>query len=172
MKLIIFLLILGAAAYFAPVPIAHVEGTIEIMSNRDRVWGVLGDLTSGRLWDPIMKEPKLVSEVKSGIGTTRTAASVIVKTTEKVTEWVPYNRMAFEVTHEPKVTKFETSTMEMTPGGGDATRVRWTIDYQMAGGYLGFLGDRFVLGRFHQGRIDQGLANLKRYAETGEPSNY
>ena len=42
------------------------------------------------------------------------------------------------------------------------------MDYQMNGGYVGNLADRFLLGSAHQGRIDDGLARLKRYSETGD----
>ncbi len=172
MKLLIFVLVLGAAAYFAPGPVAHIEGDIEIAASRDRVWTVLSDISGARLWDPLMKETKIVSETQTGVGAARAASGALVKSREKVIDWVPYNKIVFEVTHEPKVTKFETSTMEVTPGGGANTRVRWGLDYQMAGGYLGYLADKVVLGSIHQGRVDSGLSNLKRYAETGEPSNF
>jgi hypothetical protein len=66
------------------------------------------------------------------------------------------------------LTKFETSRMVLTPSGLDGTHVSWTLDYQMNGGYLGNLADRFLLASAHRGRVDEGLARLKRYAETGE----
>jgi hypothetical protein len=171
-KLLIFLLLLGAVAYFAPGPVAHIESDIEISASRDRVWTVVSDLSGARLWDPLMKETKLVGDVKTGIGAARGASGALVKTQEKVIDWVPYNKIVFEATHDPKVTKFESSTIEVTPGGSATTRVRWAMDYQMAGGYLGFLADKVALGSIHQGRVDTGLSNLKRYAETGEPANY
>ena len=63
------------------------------------------------------------------------------------------------------------ATIELEPNG-NGTRVQWSMEYQMNGGYLGVLADKVLLGQAHQGRIDQGLANLRRYAETGEPANF
>jgi len=169
-KFLILLALLGAAAWFVPAPVSHVEGDIEISATRDRVWTILSDVSSARLWDPQMRDLTLVSDAKTGIGTERASHGPVVKTREKVTEWVPYNKLAFEVAHDPALTRFETSRLEMTPLGADGTRLRWTLDYQMNGGYLGNLADRFLLGSAHQGRIDDGLARLKRYAETGDVS--
>ena len=169
MKLLVFLAVILAAAWFLPAPVTHVENEIDISAPRDRVWTILSDVTSARLWDRQMREVTLVSQAKSGMGTERvSAAGPVVKTREKVTEWIPYNRLGFEVTHDPKLTKFETSRLEVTPSGATGTRVRWSLDYQMNGGYLGNLADQFLLGGTHKGRIDDGLARLKRYAETGD----
>jgi uncharacterized membrane protein len=169
MKLLILLVLLGAVAYFAPAPLGHAEQAIEIGTDRNRVWTVLADVSSARLWDPGMKDLKIVSDTKTGPGTERFASGALVKTRETVKDWIAYNRMVLDVTHDPKITKFETSTITIEPGersGG--TRVRWALDYQMAGGYLGHFADKFLLGSVHAGRISDGLANLKRYAETGE----
>jgi uncharacterized membrane protein len=167
-KLLILLAVLVAAAWFAPAPVSHVEGDIEISAPRDRVWSILSDVSGARLWDARMRDVTLVSEAKTGVGTERASHGPIVKTREKVTEWVPYNSLAFEVVHDPRLTRFETSKIEITPVGANGTRVRWSLDYQMNGGYLGNLADRFLLASTHQGRIDDGLPRLKRYAETGE----
>jgi hypothetical protein len=114
-----------------------------------------------------MKDMKILSEIKTGPGTLRYAAGPLVKTTETVKDWIAYNRITFEVAHDPKITKFETSTISIEPGEGSGTRVRWTLDYRMTGGYLGHFADKFLLGSVHAGRISEGLSNLKRYTETG-----
>ena len=168
MKLLVLLAVLVAAAWFAPAPVSHVEDAIEISAPRDRVWTILSDVTSSRLWDRHMRDVTIVSDAKSGTGTTRASGGPIVKTRETVREWVPYNRLAFDVEHDPKLTKFETSRLEIEPSGATGTRVRWTLDYQMNGGYLGNLADQVLLGSTHRGRLVDGLARLKRYAETGE----
>ncbi len=168
MKLLILLAVIVAAAWFAPAPVSHVEGAIDISAPRDRVWTILSDVTSARLWDRQMREATIVSAAKSGIGTERASGGPVVKTREKVTEWVPYNRLEYEVVHDPRLTKFETSRLEITPSGATGTHVRWSLDYQMNGGYLGNLADQFLLGGTHKGRIDDGLSRLKRYAETGD----
>lgn len=168
MKLLMLLVLLGAVLYFAPAPLGHAEQAIEINADRNRVWTVLADVSSARLWDPEMKDMKIVSDTKMGTGTERYAEGTVVKTRETVREWVAYNRIVFDVTHEPKLTKFETSTIQLEPGQGSATRVRWSLDYRMSGGYLGQFADKFLLGSVHAGRISDGLANLKRYTETGE----
>ena len=165
------LLIAGAIAWFAPAPISRVSNAVVINTPRDRVWEVLSDLSSARLWDPGMKEVKLVGNTKTGEGTVRASDGLFGKTVERVTESISYNRLRLDVTHDPKLTKFETSTIELEPNG-NGTRVQWSMEYQMNGGYLGVLADKVLLGQAHQGRIDQGLANLRRYAETGEPANF
>ena len=168
MKLLLLLVLLGAVAYFAPAPLGHAEQAIEINASRDRVWTVLADVSSARLWDPEMKDMKILGDTKIGPGAQRYAAGSLVKTAETVREWVPYNKIVFDVTHDPKITKFETSTIALEPGERSGTRVRWTLDYRMSGGYLGHFADKFLLGSVHAGRLSEGLANLKRYTETGE----
>jgi uncharacterized protein YndB with AHSA1/START domain len=168
MKLLVFLVLLGLVAYFAPAPLGHAEQSVDIATNRERVWTVLADVSSARLWDPGMKDMKIVSDTKVGPGTERFADGPLVKTRETVKDWVAYNRLVFDVSHDPKITKFETSTITIEPGENGGTRVRWAIDSKMSGGYLGHFADKFLLGSVHGGRISEGLANLKRYAETGE----
>jgi uncharacterized membrane protein len=164
-------LIAGAIAWFAPAPISKASNAVVIEAPRDRVWEVLSDLSSARLWDPGMKEVKLVGDTKSGENAVRASDGLLGKTIERIRESLPYNRLRMDVTHDPKLTKFETSTISLEPSGS-STRVEWTMEYQMNGGYLGLLADKVLLGPVHQGRIDQGLANLRRYAETGEPANF
>lgn len=168
MKLLLLIVVLGAVAYFAPAPLGHAQQSIEIATGRDKVWGVLGDVTSARIWDPGMKDLKVTSDIKVGTGTVLSAAGPMVKTEETVRDWAAYNKMTFDVTHDPKITKFETSTITIEPGERDGTRVTWALDYQMQGGYLGHFVDMFLLGSVHGGRISEGLGNLKRYVETGE----
>jgi hypothetical protein len=137
-KFLLLLAVLVAIAWFAPAPISHVESTIDIAAPRDRVWTILADVSSARLWDRQMRDVTIVSEAKSGVGTERfSPAGPVVKTRERVTEWLAYNRLTFAVTHEPDLSKFETSQIELVPSGANGTRVRWSIDYQMNGGYLG-----------------------------------
>jgi uncharacterized membrane protein len=166
------LAIAAAIAWFAPAPISRANNAVVINAPRDRVWTVLSDPTSARLWDPGMKEAKLVSDAKMGEGAVRASDGLFGKTVERIKESISFNRIKFDVTHDPKLTKFETSTIEIEPAGGSGTRVEWTMEYQMNGGYLGILADKALMGSVHQGRIDQGLANLRRYAETGEPANF
>ncbi|MEP7027980.1 MAG: SRPBCC family protein [Candidatus Eisenbacteria bacterium] len=168
MKFLMLLVLLGVVAFFAPAPLGHAEESIEIATSRDKVWGVVGDVTSARLWDPGMKDLKVTSDTKIGPGTVRFADGALVKTQETVREWAAYNKVTFDVSHDPKITKFETSTITLEPGENGGTHVTWSLDYQMTGGYLGHFADKFLLGSVHQGRISEGLPNLKRYAETGE----
>ena len=166
-KLLIFVLLLLAAAYFAPAPVAHQESQIDINQARDDVWTLVSDLKGANRWDPAARDVKITSSQEEGEGAVRFLEGPLVKTTERVTDWVLYNKLSLEVTHTPGVTKFESSTITLTPNGA-YTKVTWSIDYQMAGGYLGALTDKLLLGSLHSGRIDSGLANLKRLAETGE----
>ena len=87
------LLIAGAIAWFAPAPISRVSNAVVINTPRDRVWEVLSDLSSARLWDPGMKEVKLVGNTKTGEGTVRASDGLFGKTVERVTESISYNRL-------------------------------------------------------------------------------
>jgi len=167
-KFLFLIVVVAAIAYFAPAPVQHVEQTVEIATSRDKVWEVLADPTSARLWDPGMKDLKIVSDVKEGAGTTIEARGALVKTVETVKESIDDNRLSFDVKHDPDITRYETSTLSLEPTERNSTRVKWEMDYQMAGGYLGHFADQVLLGSVHGGRISDGLSNLKRYAETGE----
>ena len=169
MKLLVLLAVIVAIAWFAPAPVAHYQSSIDISAPRDRVWTILSDVTGARLWDRQMRDATIVSEAKSGVGTVRASdAGPVVKTRETVTEWIAYNRVEYRVSHEPALTKFETSRIELVPSGASGTRVTWSLDYQMNGGYLGDLADKFLLGSVHRSRVEDGLSRLKRYAESGE----
>jgi uncharacterized membrane protein len=167
-KLLLLIVLLAAIAYFAPAPVQHVEQTVEIAAPRDKVWEILGDASSAHIWDPGMKDLKVVSDMKEGVGTTLEARGALVKTTETVKEDILYNRLAFDVKHDPDITRYETSTLSLNPTDRNSTSVKWEMDYQMSGGYLGHFADQVLLGSVHGGRISDGLSNLKRYAETGE----
>lgn len=168
MKFLFVIVLLAAVAYFAPAPVQHVEQMIEFSVSRDRVWSIVGDVHESRLWDPGMKDLKIVSDVKSGVGTALEAQGAMVKTTQTVTELDDFNQVKYDVTHDPPITKYETSTLSLQPGDSGKSTLKWEMDYQMAGGYLGNFADKFLLGSVHGGRMSDGLSNLKRYAETGE----
>ena len=96
------LLIAGAIAWFAPAPISRASNAVVISASRDRVWGVVSDLSSARHWDPGMKEVKLVSDAKTGDGTIRASDGLLGKTMERVRESLSFNRLKLDVTtHVP-----------------------------------------------------------------------
>ena len=77
MKLLILLILVGAVAWLAPAPLSHVEGAVEIAASRDRVWTILSDVSSARLWDREMRELTITSTAKTGTGTARFARGAV-----------------------------------------------------------------------------------------------
>ena len=169
MKLLVFLIVAGVAAYFAPAPVSHEQASIEIETSRARVWELVTDLELARRWDPAVREAQAVSSVREGRGAERRTEGTFLKSMERVTEWEEQSRISYDVRHEPNLTRMEKSTIEIMTKGS-FTQVVGTLDYQMNGGYLGVVLDRTLLGGAIRGRLEPALGNLKRLAETGEVS--
>jgi uncharacterized membrane protein len=167
LKFLILLVLAGVVAYLAPAPVAHRESSIEINAKTEDVWAIVSDLGGVRRWDPAVREAHVVTTTSEGRGAVRRFEGAFVKTTEKVTEWERPHKITFAVSHEPDVTRYETSTLRILPAGA-GSKVVWTLDYQMKGGYLGVLLDRVFVSGVISGRLEPALSNLKHLAETGE----
>ena len=167
MKFFLLLVVAVLAAYFVPAPPTHQESSIEIGASRGKVWDTLSDLGAARNWDPAVRAAHVVSTHDQGVGAERKMEDTMLKTDETVTEWVPYSKIGFEVEYHPDLTQYENSTLRLQDAGS-YTKVIWTLDYQMRGGYLGAALDRMFLRALNDQRLDPALANLKHLVETGE----
>src|SRR5215213_55626 len=99
--------------------------------SRAAVWALIEDVSAWSRWGSWT-----ASEVEGGGAQQPDAVRVLVKKPyrmrERITDWVPEERMGYEVLEGMKVRGYRaTVTLEETPGGG--TQIHWHSTYEHAG---------------------------------------
>ena len=108
-----------------------IEAVATTSGSRDAVWALLADASAWARWGSWSKV-----EVEGGGDQAPGAVRLLVRgpfrTRERITEWVPRERLGYEVLDGLRVRDYRaTVTLEDTPGGG--TVVRWRSTYEDAG---------------------------------------
>jgi hypothetical protein len=108
-----------------------IEAIQTTTGSRAAVWALLEDVSAWARWGAWTE-----SEVEGGGPQQPGAVRVLVKKPyrmrELITDWVPEERMGYEVLEGMKVTGYQaTVTLEEAEGGG--TRIRWHSTYERAG---------------------------------------
>ena len=108
-----------------------IEAVATTSGSRDAVWELLADASAWARrgsWSEV--------EVEGGgrqqLGARRVLVRKPFRTHERITEWVPGERLGYEVIGALRVRGYRaTVTLEDTPGGG--TMIRWRSTYDHAG---------------------------------------
>ena len=108
-----------------------IEAVATTSGSREAVWALLKDARRWAEWGSWSKV-----EVEGGGEQRPGALRVLVRgpfrTRERITEWVPGERLAYEVIGGLRVTGYRaTVTLEDAPAGG--TLIRWRSTYDHAG---------------------------------------
>jgi uncharacterized protein YndB with AHSA1/START domain len=108
-----------------------IEAVATTSGSRDAVWALLADASAWARWGSWSKV-----EVEGGGDQAPGAVRLLVRgpfrTRERITEWVPRERLGYEVLDGLRVRDYRaTVTLEDAPGGG--TVVRWRSTYEHAG---------------------------------------
>ena len=99
--------------------------------SRDAVWALLADVSAWSRWGSWSKV-EVEGGGEQGPGAVRVLVRPPFRTRERITEWVPGERMAYEVLDGIRVRGYRSKvTLEETPEGG--TVVRWRSTYEHAG---------------------------------------
>jgi hypothetical protein len=110
-----------------------IDATATTAGSRAAVWALLEDVSAWPRWGSWTH-----AEVEGGGPQQPGAVRVLVKKPyrlrERITDWVPEQRMGYEVLEGMKVTGYQaTVTLDDADGGG--TRIRWHSTYERAGAF-------------------------------------
>lgn len=143
-----------------------IQSKVTINQPKDKVWAILSDLTAMRNYMPGIQSVRFTSESKRGVGTARHCIfDDGVELHEKVYQWDEGNGYTLETTQFVKVPmKSNQITFSLT-SDGDKTIVSQSMQYQMKGGLIAPLMERFATGMMKKA-LDGALQGLKQYAET------
>ena len=108
-----------------------IEALATTSGSRDAVWALLADASAWARWGSWSRV-----EVEGGGDQAAGAVRLLVRgpfrTRERITEWVPRERLGYEVLDGLRVRDYRAAvTLEDAPGGG--TVVRWRSTYEHAG---------------------------------------
>jgi uncharacterized protein YndB with AHSA1/START domain len=97
----------------------------------ERVWALLEDVAQWPRWGS-WKESSVEGGVPHGPGAVRVLRQPPFRVRERVTEWVPGERMGYELLEGMNVKGYR-STVVLSPTAEGGTTVRWTSEYERAG---------------------------------------
>jgi len=94
------------------------------------VWALLADAAAWSRWGS-WTNVEIQGGGQQGLGAVRVLARPPFHVRERITDWVPGERMAYELLDGMRVRGYRSEvTLEQTAGGG--TRVRWRSSYDRA----------------------------------------
>jgi len=114
-----------------------IEAVETTSAPRDAVWPLLADAAEWARWGSWSSV-----EVEGGgdeqVGAVRTLVRGPFRTRERITEWVPGERLGYELLSGMRVRGYRGAvTLEDAPGGG--TTIRWRSTYDHAGPFTALL---------------------------------
>jgi uncharacterized protein YndB with AHSA1/START domain len=108
-----------------------IEAEATTSGSREAVWALLADAPRWADWGSWSKV-YVEGDGEQRVGAVRVLDRKPFHTRERITEWVPGERMAYELLEGPRVRGYRsTVTLEATPDGG--TTIRWRSTYEHAG---------------------------------------
>lgn len=152
----------------------HVSCTEEIKATPGQVWAIVTDATRLPDWAykegrfPYLVEGKYGSEQREGVGTLWVGGSADGQmATQKIIVWEPPQKFIYELQEmaNAPLQMAQTNTFELEPVG-DQTRVTWSVDWQLTGGFsLSSLLIRFSGNSAFEEMMAGSLENLKELVE-------
>jgi carbon monoxide dehydrogenase subunit G len=153
----------------------RVSYTEQIQATPEQVWAVLADVTRLPEWAytegrfPHLVEGKYGSDQQEGVGVIWIGVSADGQTArQQITAWEPARKLVYELQEmgNAAIRMNQVNTFELEPGGTQ-TRVTWTVDWQLKGGFsLNSLLLRLTAGGAFEEMIAGSLENLKQLVET------
>jgi len=143
---------------------------------RDQVWQRLRDLTKAHYYVPGLKDCRMTTEQKEGVGASRkvyTSSGMVMD--ETVAEWNEGSGFIIRLHNGdgPPPPIFTQARfhyiLEDAPNG--QTLFKPTMTYTIKFGVLGRILDSLLLNMIIKGTMKKVGLGLKQYYETGKPSN-
>ena len=108
-----------------------IEGTARSKGSPDAVWALLADGEAWTRWGS-WSENAIEGGGEQGPGKVRVIVRRPYRVRERITEWVPGERLGYELLEGMRVRGYRSAvTLEEAAGGG--TRIRWRSTYDEAG---------------------------------------
>jgi hypothetical protein len=142
----------------------RLEERIEIETQPEEVWRVLGSFGDVACWAPYVIHSRSAAE-DSGVGSRRTLRHAWgFQLKESVVEWNEGEGYSFVVAGAPFPMRDITESWAVAPSPNSATVIT-TVEYRMHLGVLGSLADRILVQWLVRREMRAGLKGLKRFVE-------
>lgn len=139
--------------------------TQDIPVAADRVWQALADFGNIQRFHPGLKGSHVKGDKASGVGAVRQcdlkAGGHIV---ERVTEWSDGKGYTIEVTETTLPLKRARTSLSVSPGSGNASRVSIHMDYTPKYGPVGAVLDAFMMRSAVKAQLKGIIDGLSAYA--------
>jgi hypothetical protein len=114
-----------------------IEAVETTSGSREKVWALLADASAWVRWGS-WSEVEVEGGGPQGLGTVRVLVRRPFRTRERITEWVPGERLGYEVIGGLRVRGYRaTVTLEDAQGGGAV--IRWRSTYDHAGPFTALM---------------------------------
>jgi uncharacterized membrane protein len=145
--------------------LARIESSIVINAPPEKVFAKLVDFEGMPEWNDVIKEIKITSENRKGVGVTFHQVAMIGDTrTEsdaEVTGWIENERMDIRST-AGNLTFLGSNTLKPVSGG---TEITIEANYEMPYSILGKIIDKLKVSKDIQKNIENSNQNLKKLLE-------
>ncbi len=143
---------------------ATLYNKITINASPEEVWNVLADPARLEHYDPIVKTSRLMSTLTTGPGAERHCETVSGWFKDKITEWLPHERLTYTLTgcNQPMKNLTHSYTIKKID---NQTEVRQVMNYTMKFGVIGKLMDILMGKRESDKQIKKFFKGLKEYVE-------
>jgi ribosome-associated toxin RatA of RatAB toxin-antitoxin module len=149
---------------------ATIYNRIMIQAAPEEVWAVLADPAKLDQYDPIVRKSRLISSFSDGLGAERHCDTLSGWFNDKITEWLPYEKLTFALTgcNQPMKSLTHSYTLKRI---GNQTEVSQVMNYTMKFGILGRLMDTLLGKRESDKQIKKFFVGLKNYIEKRRTEN-
>jgi uncharacterized protein YndB with AHSA1/START domain len=114
-----------------------IEAIASTPASRERVWTLLADASAWAQWGS-WSEVDVEGGGPQGLGAERVLVRRPFRTRERITEWVPNERLGYEVLDGLRVRGYR-STVTLEDASQDGTTIRWVSTYEHAGPFTALL---------------------------------
>jgi ligand-binding SRPBCC domain-containing protein len=143
---------------------ATIYNKITINASPEEIWNVLADPARLDQYDPVTKKSELISKIANGLGAERKCETATGWFKDKITQFQPYERLAFTLTgcNQPMKSLNHFYTLKKI---GNQTEVSQVMKYTMKFGIIGILMDALIGKRQSDKQIKLFFKGLKEYVE-------
>ena len=144
----------------------RIESSVVINASPEKVFAKISDFETAPEWNDSLKEHKITSEKRKGVGVTLHTVSMMsgtrMESDAEVTEWIENERITVRST-AGNVTFFGSNILKPVPGGTELTMV---ANYEMPYSILGKIIDKLKVSKDVQKDIEKNNQNLKNLLES------
>lgn len=156
----------------------HISYSAQIKATPEQIWAIISDVTRLPEWSykggrfPYLVEGRYGNDQREGVGALWIGLATDGQVaTQKITAWEPAQKLVYELQameHAP-LQMSQKNTLELEPIAPDLTKVTWSADWKLTGGFsLNSLLIWFTGNSAFEEMIAGSLDNLKELAEKAE----